>query len=459
MAVGSDDGSGTDDGLGVDVAVEAVPGAVSLGAGLPGAAAAVRTGLRDAGPLAAAGFLANGANVVVTVILARVLSTRGYGALAQLTSLFLIVSLPGTALTVGVVRRVAAWHGVGVGSAVWRWARRVHLRVTAVAAGFAVVILGVRGPLAGALSIPTPLGVFAVLAAAATWVVLSLDRGLLQSHRDYRALSVNLLVEGGCRTVAVLGLGAAAGVAGCAWGMLVAELVTAAHARLVADGRWAAEAARAHGAVEEAPAPERRMLVADLAAALVAMGLLAWLQNIDVIVLGRDAPHRSGAYAAVSVASKAIVFGALVLAGYLLPESAHRWRHGGHALHQLGVTLLVLAVPVVALLVAAVGFPHLLLSVVFSGRYLGAEQALAVLVLAMACLGTTVVLTMYLLGAGQRFVVGLLGAGAVAATVAVLSAHGDPRRTASADLAVQGVLLAATVGCFAVVHRRHLRRP
>jgi len=79
-------------------------------------------------------------------------------------------------------------------------------------------------------------------------------------------------------------------------------------------------------------------------------------------VVGSDAPGVSGSYAAVSVASKALVFGALVLGGgYLLPEAAIRWREGGHALRQSAVTMLLLAVPAAALLALALAAPHLLL--------------------------------------------------------------------------------------------------
>ena len=45
------------------------------------------------------------------------------------------------------------------------------------------------------------------------------------------------------------------------------------------------------------------------------------------------------------MASKALVFGALALGAYLLPEATIRWNEGGHAVRQLGVTLIFLAVP------------------------------------------------------------------------------------------------------------------
>jgi hypothetical protein len=199
---------------------------------------------------------------------------------------------------------------------------------------------------------------------------------------------------------------------------------------------------------------ERRRVVVDLAVASLSLSMIAVLQNVDVLVVGREDPSRSGAYASISVTSKAIVFGAIVLGGYLLPEAAIRWRQGGHALRQLGVVLLFLAVPAVALLAIAFTKPELFLSVVFHHHYLAASHALAPLVMAMCVLSVSVVLTMYLLAIGRRWVSGVLVVGAAALTGAVLAAHGVAKATATADLTVQvGLLLVITIG-FSIVHFR-----
>ena len=79
---------------------------------------------------------------------------------------------------------------------------------------------------------------------------------------------------------------------------------------------------------------------------------------MDVILLGRLDHANVGPYAAISVASKALVFGALALGAYLLPEATIRWNEGGHAIRQLGVTLIFLAVPAAVLLGIAVFVPR-----------------------------------------------------------------------------------------------------
>lgn len=455
----------------------------------------VRSGLLQAGPLALAGVGANGVNVIVTVLLARLLTTRGYGELNQLTGLFLIVSMPGSAVIVAVVRRLTTWRGGGAADLAQRWARRLHRFGVVAVVVFAAAVVAVGPWSARLLGQRSAVGVDAIVVAGAVWILLCLDRGLLQSRRNYRALSVNLVVEGGVRSVAMVCLvGVGLGAPGAALGVLLGEMVTAVHARTFADRTWARgedrhtwnrpsepgrrrtagkclgpawrpveqrrrwAAALRRDPVLRAPAEERRSMVTDLGAALVALAMIAVLQNIDVIVVGSDAPSVSGSYAAVSVASKALVFGAIILGGgYLLPEAAIRWKEGGHALRQSAVTMLLLAIPATALLVLALAAPHLLLSLVFSSRYLGAERAFAPLVLAMVFLSTTVVLTMYLLAVGRRWITVVLMVGAAVAIVGVLLAHGVPRTTAEVDLGVQAALALAVLGGFVAVHQRRIR--
>ncbi len=173
----------------------------------------------------------------------------------------------------------------------------------------------------------------------------------------------------------------------------------------------------------------------DLLVASLSLSMVAVLQNVDVLVVGRDDSAHSGAYAAVSVTSKAIVFGAVVLGGYLLPEAAIRWRQGGHALRQLAVVLVLLSIPAVLLLAVALGAPHLLLVEVFHHAYVSAAPAMAPLVGAMILLSISVVLTMYLLAIGRRWVAGVLTVGGLMLAIGVSLVHGKPHATALVDLA------------------------
>ncbi len=309
----------------------------------------VIAGLTQAGPVALAGMFVNGAAVLVVVVVARLVTPASYGAIAQLLGLFFILSMPGSAVLVGVVRRVTALQRAGHAGMVRQWAGRLHRIVLAAIVAEAVIVLALQGWIARQLSLPNSEGVALILVSGGIWILLSVDRGLLQAHRGYRALAGNLLVEGGFRTVFVIVfVGAHMGVAGYALGVFISETLATIHARWLATRVWSAEPEVLDPAVVDLAADSslvRRRLVADVSAAFVGLALLGLLQNVDVILLGRLDHANVGPYAAISVASKALVFGALALGAYLLPEATIRWNEGGHAVRQLGVTLIFLAVP------------------------------------------------------------------------------------------------------------------
>ena len=466
----------------------------------------LRHGVMQAGPLALAGILANGGSVIVTIVLARVLVSEDYGTLNQLLGVFFVVSTPGSALLVAVVRRVASWQESERKLA--DWAKALHRRAGWALGGFAVVLAAAGPALAALLGRNDPAGLDAIALAGAVWVALCVDRGLLQARRQYRTLSWNLVCEGALRTACMVTAGLAGlGVTGVAAGVLAAELATSAQARMMAvrpwrrsgewarrSGEWArrsGERARRSGecacrsgerARREGWALRRDVrrwtLVRgrralghvvgggtflsrrDVVAAVVALAAVALLQNVDVIVMGKEGPHQAGAYAAVSVSSKVLVFLALVVGGYLLPEAAHAWREGGQALRQLWVALGLVEVPGVLLAGIAAVAPRRFLATFFSARYVGAAPAFLPLAGAMALLSLVVLVTMYLLAIGDRRVAVLLVVAGAAATAAVVLAHGSPRSTASADLAVQGSLAVLALAELAVAHRgRSVRGP
>lgn len=427
--------------------------------------ASLKAGLFQAGPLAGAGIAANAGSLVVTVVLARLLASSGYGALNQLTGLFFVVSTPGSAVLVAVVRRLAQWSPLDGHARAW--AAVVRRRALWALAGFAACTVAGGPFLAGVLGRHDQVGVDCIVVAGGTWVFLCVDRGILQAHRAYRPLSGNLLVEGVLRTALMLLAGAAGlGVSGVAAAVLVAEVGTAVAARRMAERTWpdagpgAVPGTGAGGAAARVGGAGRwwaRPATRDLVGAVVALASVALLQNVDVIVMGREGPRSAGAYAAVSVSSKALVFVAVVVGGYLLPEAAIRWRAGGHALRQLGVTLALLAGPAAVLVAVAAAAPRRFLSLCFSARYAGAAGAFLPLALAMACLAVVVVVTMYLLAVGDRWVVALVVAGAGAATAATAAAHGVPRATAVADLAVEAAVLGVAALEMLRVHRRRAR--
>jgi O-antigen/teichoic acid export membrane protein len=189
---------------------------------------------------------------------------------------------------------------------------------------------------------------------------------------------------------------------------------------------------------------ERRTLATDLLSALIALALLAILQNFDVVLLGRAAPGNAGSYAPISVACKPLVLAAFVLAGFLLPETASRRHAGQHALRQLGVVLAVIAVPAVILIALSGAAPSQVLKIAFGPRLTAAAPAFLMLALAMSLLAATVLFTHYLLAAGRPVVLAVLAVGATLTVILLLHAHGALVATARVDLIGQAVVAVAT---------------
>ena len=411
--------------------------------------------ITQAGPLAIAGVIANGSNVLVTVLLAHLLIAADYGYLNQLIGLFLIISTPGSAVIVAVVRRVTAWRVSGQNTAVRDWVTLLRRRALIVYAIYVVCVVAFAQQLANdLLRNHSSLGVVTMLAGAGLWVVLCIDRGFLQATRRYRDLSTNFLVEGGVRFVAVLGFVAISPhVASACLGILVAEVATYLHAR-----RSAFLAIELDGAVgDDGVAIHPSAIARDLFAAVLAMGFLAVLQNADVILIGRQNHHLSGSYAAISVASKALCFIALVLGSYLVPEAAIHHGEGSHALRPLAATLAIVAAPALVLFVLSSVAAETVLRLVFSAKYLGAASAFSTLVLAMTALSVTMILTLYLLAIGKRWVVIVLAAGAGLLVALTVHGNGSPASVAHADLVAQLTLVVVMVGCFVVAHLRDHR--
>jgi O-antigen/teichoic acid export membrane protein len=174
--------------------------------------------------------------------------------------------------------------------------------------------------------------------------------------------------------------------------------------------------------------------------------LLFVLQEVHVIVVKHQASDdAAGSYAVAAVAAKAIIWVAVGLGLYLLPEVARRAGSGVDArpvlLRTLGL-IGVLAVPMV-LLYAIAGEP--LLRVVFGDDLTEASDALPLLGLAMSLLAGTYLAVQYLLGLHRAAFIWVLAAAAVAEIGLLALIGADLDEIALALLAVQVVCAAAVV--------------
>jgi O-antigen/teichoic acid export membrane protein len=391
-----------------------------------------------------------------TLAIARLLNSHEYGTFVQLVAVFYVLTMPGLALGIAVVRRVSDLLARGELEALQRWEHHARRQVLLAAAGGAALGALLSYPMAHLLNIRSTGGLIETFAEGGLWAVLCFERALLQARTAYPAYAANLLIEGVLRcAVTLVAVAAGLGVPGAAAGLLISLPVAILQARVAQQRLVPLPVSGAPAAAVETANPYLATQRArrDTGLALSALAALAVLQNADVLVLGRHDPSSSGSYGAVSVASKALVLIAFVLAGFLLPEAAARRAAGHHALTPLAVSLGFVAVPSALLILISLADGHELLSLAFGARLAGSSAALTPLALAMALLAASVMFTHYLLAAGSRAVITLLATAALATTVALALIGTGPQRVAWTDAVAQGLLALALAILVALHHR------
>jgi O-antigen/teichoic acid export membrane protein len=399
--------------------------------------AAPRTGaLRSpetvaAAGLAAAAMAANVIAVAFTVIFTRVLGADRYGSLAALINLTVILLVPGYALQVATAREGAVGRlgrGAELSATLQRWTRQLLW----ILLGVAVVAVLAREPLAALLNVDQTWAAAAVPATGAMWLLLSIERGLLQAARAYRVAGLSVVLEALGRLVVGLALVGALGVTGAYLGTFASIAIAATVLAVIVRRRLGPPALHS----------ERHPLLAlarDAAVPIVVLMLVAALQNVDVIV-GRHVldSHTAGVYAAATVAAKALVWIAIGIGMWVVPEASRLAAAGRDPRPVLVRALgLIAAVAVVALAFYAT-VPGLVLDLAFGEQYKSADSVLFALGAAYALLAVTYLVAQFELGLRRHAFAAVLALAAVLEPLLLLVSADDLESFARIVLAVQG---------------------
>lgn len=394
--------------------------------------------------LAGATLANNAIQLVFTVVITRLLGTDDYGALAALISAFLILLVVGQSVQAAAARETAL-AGLGDFAALRRtvvtWERTlVTAAAVAVAAGIAL-----RAPLAAVTGTPEhPWAAAALPLTGATWLLLSLQRGVLQGLQMFRPVAVSFVLEALARLVLGVSLALAAGITG-------AFLATGLSFGCVCVG-LALTLRRRLGPVEHGP-PARtlRSLVTKGWLPVLGLMLVAVLQNVDVIIarhrLGGD---RAGDYAVAAVAAKTVVWVAIGVGLQLLPQAATRAARGEDPRPVLGRALAILAIVAIPALVVFAAAPRLLLKVGFGPDTQDAAPALIVLGVAMTSLAVAFLTVQYLIALGEIRFPALLALAAAAEVTLLVT--GDYSLTGFARV-VAATQVAVALGALAIASR------
>jgi O-antigen/teichoic acid export membrane protein len=396
--------------------------------------------------MAVAVMVQNVLALVFTVAFAHILGATGYGSLSALLAAFLILMVPGTALQVTVAREVSSALAVGEqppGPAIRSWMRVLTIG----AVGVIVLSLLLRNVAATIIHVDDKWAAGAVLPTGALWLTLCVQRGVLQGLHRYKLVAISLVGESLSRLV--FGLILVAGsldVTGAFLGTTASVLAMSLFLGYVLH-KELGHAPEGH----TAPDHERlRALTARAWAPLLSLAFVGVLQNVDVIVVKhRIGGDTAGSYAAAVVAAKVIIWIAVGLGMYLLPETARRMRLGQDARPVLIRTFAIVAATAVPMTLVYFGAGHLLLEKVFGAKLTEADSALPILGLAMTMLGFTYLATQYLLALHRsRFIV-FLGIGAVIDPI-LLSIAGARLNTIAVVLLVLQFSIAAFVTTIAL---------
>jgi O-antigen/teichoic acid export membrane protein len=397
----------------------------------------------DTGRAAGLGVAVIAANVLAlgfTVIFARVLGASGYGSLAVLLSAFIIMMVPGSALQIAAAREVSgdlAAHNADAGAAagVRRWIARLAAATVLVA----LIAIPLRSLIGALLNVDDLWAAAAVPVTAMLWMILCVERGVLQGFQRYRTVAFSIVGEASSRIVFALllvavGLDVTGAFLGSALSLLAVGLVLLAPVR------------RELPPIDEAARDVRlRDLLAGAWIPVIALTLLLGLQELHVIIVKHEASDdAAGAYAVAAVAAKAIIWVAVGLGMYLLPEATRRGKTGVDArpilLRTLGL-IAAAAVPMV-LIYSTAGEP--LLEAVFGEDLAAASGALPWLGLAMSLLACAYLSVQYLLAMGRAVFVWVLAVALTVEVVLVIAIGADLTGVAFALFGIQ-VVCAATL--------------
>ena len=373
-----------------------------------------------------------------TVVFARILGAEDYGSLAALLSAFIILMVAGTALQIVVARQIStalAENDPAVGSEVRSWVRQLCVATV----GVAVVAVLLREQLAAVVNVDEEWAAATVPIGSMFWAITCVERGALQGFQRYGVVGGSLVGEAMLRLiVAVVLVGAGMGVTGAFLGTSIALALVAAGLAVVLRS---VAPPRVDGEVD--PDATLGAMIARARIPMVAMTLLFALQEIHVIVVKHTSTSEAaGSWGVTAVAAKGIIWVAVGLGMYLLPEVARRTLEGEDTRHILLRVLGVLAAVAVPMLIVYTVAAEPLLSLVFGSDLTGASGALGLLGLAMAALACAYLAVQYLLALGRARFAWLLGVAVVIEVAAVLAAGTDLT-------AVAGVLAAVQVVCAA----------
>ena len=374
-----------------------------------------------------------------------------YGSLAALVSYFLILAVVGYAMQLATAREAVLGH-LGVGPALATTIRSWTRSLLLCTAALAIVSVILRQPIADAVGVShEPWAAALGLPAGCLSLLLCVMRGFLQGLGDYRAVGISLVGEQAARLAIGGVLAAGLGVGGAYLGTPLSFVAIMFYCATVLR--------RALG-----PAPAGQRSAASLWAhvrsawvAIAALGVIAVLQNIDIIAAKhRFSSELASSYSATAVAAKVLIWVAMGAGFYLVPEVTRRHAAGRDGRPILARALAIVGVAAIPCLLIYAAVPHLLIKAAFGPKRLLAVDALFILGVAFTVLAATYLAVQYMLALKRTWFLLPLGAVAIVEPILLLQAS---RKPVGFAMVVLGVQVAGALVAFGMALRPDKARP
>jgi O-antigen/teichoic acid export membrane protein len=380
----------------------------------------------------------------------RMLGRAAYGELASLVAAVYLLSLPTNVVSTISMRFAAEAHARRDAPALRALLRRLTILMLGLGALLCAVLLVGRSWIAQFLGI-TGSGRIGILAlAAALWLLLPVNRGILQGMQRFGFLSTNLVLDatvrvGLCAMLLALGYG----VPGAVLALVLGPLIAYGHSFLGLRGLLGGQRGRAVSG--------RRLGAFALPATVGLLGI-TYLFNIDVILAKHYlTPDAAGTYAAGAVLGRVVYFASFSIAGVMFPEVAtlHARNQRHFPVVELSLGLVVaLAVPITLVYAFLPG----LVVLPFGKAFTPVTQYLLPFALAFAALSVSNLLISYYLSVGERRFVPALLLACLLEPAWIVAFHASVGQLVGAVLGTNVVLL-AVLSTLYLWHRFGLTSP
>ncbi len=397
--------------------------------------------------LAGAMIVNNVIALIISVVFARLVSD--YGALAALLSYLVILTVAGQAMQVATARE-GVLGKLGRGEDLLATLERFRRSMLIFSLAATVISVLARQPIADAVGVShQPWAAAAGIPGGCIYLWLCILRGALQGLGDYRGVGVSLVGEQLSRLVAGTALAEAGlGLSGAFLGSLVAYLAMSAYCTLRLMGSQ-----RAAGSHSESEPPKVTLWgeVRGAAVAIVALGIIQLLQNVDLITAKhRFADNVASSYAVAAVAAKVMIWVAMGASFHVVPETSRLRSEGADArpvlLRALGIVV-VCSLPCMLIFAVAA---HPLLSIVFGHKRAIASSSLLPLGAAFTMLAATYLAVQYMLAQRRVWFLAAIAMLAIAEPFLLVAA---PTRPATFAAVVLGVQAVGALLCYAIALR------